>query len=129
MGLAGRTAVGDNWDSSFSKGVRLMRPRVRAGKRKGCAARPAEELERRVLLSSAVAAFVPQITFGVGSQPRSVVTADVNADGKSDLIVSNGAGNNVGVLLGNGNGSFGAQATFATGTGPFGVAVADVNRD
>ena len=47
-----------------------------SGKRKGHRAQLAEELERRVMLSSAVAAFAPQVTFGVGSQPRGVVTAE-----------------------------------------------------
>ena len=51
-----------------------------AEKRKGHRAQLAEELERRVMLSTAIAAFAPQLTFGVGSQQRGVVTADVAAD-------------------------------------------------
>ncbi len=81
------------------------------------------------MLASAIAAFAPQVTFGVGSQPRAVATADVNADGKLDLVVANGTAGTVGVLLGNGSGGFGTQATFSVGTTPFGVAVADLNRD
>jgi hypothetical protein len=88
-----------------------------------------ETLERRVLLSSAIAAFGAQQTFAVGSQPRSVAVADLNVDGKPDLVFANAVSNNVSVLLGNGNGTFQNQLTFATGTSPFAVAVADVNGD
>src|SRR5579871_855043 len=100
-----------------------------SGKGRRDRAHLAEELERRVMLSAAIAAFGAQVTFGVGSQPRSVATADVNGDGKLDLLVANGAAGNVGVLPGNGNGGFGAESTFAVGTTPFSVAVGDFNRD
>ena len=88
-----------------------------------------EELERRMLLSTAIAAFAPQVTFGAGASPRSVATADVNGDGKLDLIVANAGGNSLSVMLGNGNGTFGGQSIFAVGSSPYSVAVADVNRD
>ena len=88
-----------------------------------------ERLERRVLLSSAIAAFETQQLWPVGSQPRSVAIADVNHDGKPDVVVANAASNNVSVLLGNGDGSFQNQLTFAAGANPFAVAVADVNGD
>ena len=54
--------------------------------------------------------------------------ADVNGDGKPDLIVANHKSFKVGVLLGNGNGTFQAQQTFSTGAGsyPVSVAVADL---
>ena len=89
----------------------------------------AESLERRVLLSSAIAAFGIQQTFAVGSQPRTVAIADVNLDGKPDLLIANAVSNTVSVLLGNGNGTFQNQQTFAAGSGPFAIAVADVNQD
>ena len=55
--------------------------------------------------------------------------ADVNVDGKPDLIIANGGDTDVGVLLDNGDGSFQPQKTFAAGTNPYSVAVADINGD
>jgi uncharacterized protein YfaP (DUF2135 family) len=55
--------------------------------------------------------------------------ADVNVDGKPDLIIANGVDNDAGVLLGNGDGTFQVQKTFATGSNSYSVAVADVNGD
>lgn len=74
----------------------------------------------------------------------SVVIADVNGDGKKDLVIgesSDGIGNGdggVSVLLGNGDGTFGMPKVYDAGGagigGPFGeqglsIAVADVNGD
>jgi hypothetical protein len=76
--------------------------------------------------------FAAQQTLSAGSHPRSIVAADVNGDGKPDLIVTNLSGHSVGVLLGNGDGTFQAQRTFAVGTSqsyPMSVAVMDVNGD
>ena len=39
--------------------------------------------------------------------PRSVTTADVNGDGRADLIVANSGDDTVSVLLGIGDGTFG----------------------
>jgi len=87
-----------------------------------------EGLERRLLLSAFVR-FAAEQTFATGLTPSDVVAADLNGDGKADLVVNNYYGNSVSVLLGNGNGTFQAQQTFATGREPFKVAVADVNGD
>ena len=52
------------------------------------------------------APFAPPVSFTTGSGPASVVAADVNGDGRPDLIVANAFSNTVSVLLGNGNGAF-----------------------
>jgi hypothetical protein len=92
-----------------------------------------------VLQGNGNGTFQPAITYGAGPQPaHSVAVADVNGDGKPDLVVTNqciassqcpnSAG--VEVLLGNGNGTF--QAPVAYGSGGYdalSVAVADVNAD
>ena len=78
--------------------------------------------------------FAAQQTFATGSSPWSVTSADLNGDGRPDLIVSNFGSNTVSVLLnttapGATTPSFAAQQTFATGTAPFHVTTADVNGD
>jgi hypothetical protein len=100
---------------------------------------------------SASLSFAPIVTFGSG---LSEAAADVNGDGKLDLIVVNGcvsstncASGAVGVLLGNGDGTFQTEVTYNSGGyypnsavvttfGPLGfsygaglVSVADVNGD
>jgi hypothetical protein len=57
--------------------------------------------------------------------------ADVNGDGKADIITTNTEGNNVTVLLSDGGGGFKepAGSPFPCGDAPFNVAVGDVNGD
>src|SRR5277367_1629671 len=78
--------------------------------------------------------FATQQPFATGSEPDSVTVADINGDGKPDLIVANQGGNTVSVLLnttapGATTPSFATQQTFATGSVPFSVTAADVNGD
>jgi hypothetical protein len=80
-------------------------------------------------------AYLKQHTYKVGKDPDSVAVADVNGDGKPDIVVTNRVSNTVTVLLGNGDGSFQdspsylAQHTFAVGLDPESVAVTDLNGD
>jgi hypothetical protein len=66
----------------------------------------------------------------VDASPQSVALADLNADGKLDLVVvSLDSNQTVSVFLGNGDGSFQPQVRYAVGSFPYGLAVADVNLD
>jgi hypothetical protein len=86
-----------------------------------------------VLLGNGPGTFQAVVTTstGTGSQPNDIAVADVNADGKPDLITANYGTNSVGVLLGTGTGTFAAAVAYSTGSGsqPYGLAVADVNGD
>jgi hypothetical protein len=87
-----------------------------------------------VLLGNGDGTFQKAMTFSSGGyRAFSVAVADVNLDGRPDLIVANYGSNNVGVLLGNGNGTFRAAVTYGSGgpsgSVPFSVAVADLNLD
>jgi hypothetical protein len=55
--------------------------------------------------------------------------ADINGDGKLDLIVRNSPANTVQVLLGNGDGTFQTPVSFDTGGDPEQVVVGDFNGD
>jgi hypothetical protein len=94
-----------------------------------------------VLLGNGDGTFQPAVTYSPGGYstagyfPSAIAIADVNGDGKPDLIVTNQFGpsdgdGSVGVLLGNGNGTFQPVVTYDSGgPGPDSVAVADVNGD
>src|SRR5439155_1332325 len=66
---------------------------------------------------------------GVGSVPYSVTAADVNGDGKVDLISANHAANTLTVLTNNGSGGFVLASSPGVGSGPNSVPAADVNGD
>ena len=73
--------------------------------------------------------FSDEIMVGTGALPTSVLSADVNGDGKADIVSVNVETDSVGILLGNGNGTFQPARTFPTGAGPWSVAIGDLNRD
>ncbi len=91
-----------------------------------------------VLLGNGDGSFQAAVNYGSGGAfAYSVAVADVNGDGKPDIVVANNCANSsncpngsVGVLLGNGDGTF--QAAVACNSGglyAYSVAVGDVNGD
>ena len=86
-----------------------------------------------VLLGQENGDFAPVRTYssGANSHPEGLALADVNQDGRLDILTANQGSNSVGVLLGQGNGDFAAASTYHAGSphGPYAVAVADVNGD
>src|SRR5207244_2292893 len=73
--------------------------------------------------------FGPKTDVATGAYPHSVAIADLNGDGKRDLIAANANDSTVSVLLGTGAGTFGVKTDFPTGALPLSVAVADLNGD
>ena len=91
-----------------------------------------ECLEQRVLLSAV--SFIAAQPFATGSTPTSVVVADLNGEGKPDMVVANNNSDTVSVLmnttpLGATTPSFADTQDFATGQGPCSVWAADINGD
>jgi hypothetical protein len=78
--------------------------------------------------------FSGAVSFGTGPNDWDVKIADMDKDGKPDLIVSNFNSNNISVLRNTwvgslGGSSFAPQQSFATGAGPFNIAVGDIDLD
>jgi hypothetical protein len=94
-----------------------------------------------VLLGNGDGTFQTAVPYGSGGwqyDGDSVMVADVNGDGKPDIVVANNCGNSnnncpngtVGVLLGNGDGTFQTAVPYNSGGYyAYSVAVADVNGD
>ncbi len=84
-----------------------------------------------VLLGNGDGSFQPAVSYiSGGSGTRSVAIADVNGDGKPDLLVQNLFYNTVGLLLGNGDGTFEPVVPYDSGGyTPGSIAAANVNRD
>jgi len=86
-----------------------------------------------VLLGNGAGTFQTAQVYGSGgSDAEEIVVADVNGDGKLDLIVTNGGGSpsTVGVLLGNGDGTFQPAASYDSGGGfALGLMAPDLNHD
>ena len=73
--------------------------------------------------------FASRVNYSAGGWISSIGTADVNNDGKLDLIAINRSESTVSILLGNGDGNFANRAYYTTGTFPLTHAAADLNGD
>jgi len=68
-------------------------------------------------------------TPGVGGNPLSVAAANINGDGKLDLISANYADNTLSVLTNDGHGGFVLASSLSVGSSPYSIVAADVNGD
>jgi MBG domain (YGX type)/Chitobiase/beta-hexosaminidase C-terminal domain/FG-GAP-like repeat/Abnormal spindle-like microcephaly-assoc'd, ASPM-SPD-2-Hydin/NHL repeat len=85
-----------------------------------------------VLLGNGNGTFQPSSPVYSPSSPsllQNIALADVNGDGKPDLVVTDSGRVEVSVLNGNGDGTFQSPNSYPTGATPFGVAISDMNHD
>ncbi len=86
-----------------------------------------------ILFGNGMGSFDTQVTYvPVGKHPyQRIRVADLNGDGKADIVSPNLEGDNVTVLLSDGKGGFRQpeSSPFPCGDSPFNVAVGDVNAD
>jgi hypothetical protein len=86
-------------------------------------------------MTAAAATFslAPQVAHAVGAGPTRVRAADVNGDGRLDLVATSQTAKAVSMLLNNGDGTFQpariTPVSVGTGLGPNDVAVADFDSD
>jgi uncharacterized repeat protein (TIGR01451 family)/uncharacterized repeat protein (TIGR02543 family) len=73
--------------------------------------------------------YIPVNPSPVGDGPRALALADLNGDGKLDLVVANMNANTVSVYKGDGAGGFGNRMDYPVGNGPRAVALGDLNGD
>ncbi|GAB7183800.1 hypothetical protein ATKI12_3631 [Kitasatospora sp. Ki12] len=73
--------------------------------------------------------FAPKAGYATGADPNRIAVADLNGDGRPDLITTDVGADAVSVLLGNGDGTFRPRLSFATESYPGSITVADLNGD
>ena len=83
-----------------------------------------ESLEDR-----AVPAFLGPAQYSTGATPWDVQTADVNRDGKLDVVTTGSLAGHASIFLGNGDGTFQQEFNYLAQIGVDGVAAGDFNRD
>lgn len=88
------------------------------------------------VLGTSAPTFAAQQSFATGVGPVAVIAADINSDGRPDLVATNwsgNTGNTLSVLLNTtdagGSAAFSTQQVFAAQQAPYDIASADLNGD
>src|SRR5688572_4521421 len=88
-----------------------------------------------ILIGTGAGAFEGHVDYPVGKKPqndvspRRVAVGDLNADGISDLAITDAEASTVTTLLGVGDGTFSTRIDSPVGAGPYAIVVGDFNED
>ena len=88
-----------------------------------------------LLLGAASSLLYAQLDFAgrrdlpIGATPHGIVVADINSDGKKDILAANGSSNSFSILLGAGSGVFKPETRKTTSGFPNALVVANFNAD
>jgi uncharacterized protein (TIGR03437 family) len=83
-----------------------------------------------ILLGNGDGTFQAPIQINSNTAPPTISIADLNGDGKPDLLLADCCGlAEASFMLGNGDGTFQPESQFPSGPNPQGIAVADFNGD
>ena len=85
----------------------------------------------KVFPGTGTGAFGSPTTYASARYPQSIVSADFNGDGFSDLVAGDAFAGNIGMYYNKGDGTFEAPVNYSAGaaTGPLAVLTADFNGD
>ena len=69
------------------------------------------------------------VEYAAGTNPRGIIAADFNRDGRQDLAVANQLSNDVSILEGKRNGTFRNAVDYPVGGNPHGIVATDLDGD
>jgi large repetitive protein len=71
----------------------------------------------------------PRTLIKEGDHPDAIAAADLNGDGRADLVAGNSSSNDVSIFLGSGGGAFASEIRVTTGPSPSALVVRDLDGD
>jgi VCBS repeat protein/List-Bact-rpt repeat protein len=82
-----------------------------------------------VLMGNGDGTFQPHVDYPTGAFPLAVTAADLNGDGKADVVTANANDNTISVFINRGNGTYAPRVDYSTANGPWSLAIGDFNGD